>query len=178
MDEGYNPLEKTIERSQPNTFLKENTMPAESCPVCGAIYQNNLTCESVFNEFLALEFSDAEYGAVHFLTVACYNIQHVLYSDAALIWIEQQLRDMLESGISPEQIRRRAASQTRPRQREWNITRRVGDAPQTKIAWSMSIIDVALWYQDAESYRSLVKQWARKTLDEMQPLLGRPKAGV
>ncbi len=34
----------------------------------------------------------------------------------------------------------------------------------------MTIADVAANYVDAESYRQLVKQWARTTLEEMEAL--------
>lgn len=80
-------------------------MSTNTCPGCGAVYQNNLTCESVFDDFLVLEFTDAAYSEVHLLTVACYMIQHGQYSDDALVWIEQRLRDHLEKGIPAEQIR-------------------------------------------------------------------------
>jgi hypothetical protein len=35
----------------------------------------------------------------------------------------------------------------------------------------MTIADVALNYQDAASYRALVEEWARVTVQEMQPLI-------
>lgn len=146
-------------------------MSPNQCPECGAAYQDGLTCESVFNEFLVLEFTDAGYGLVHMLTVACYMIQHGRYSDEGLVWIENRLREYLEKGIPTEQIRRQAAQEAAQDRRNWKVTRRPGDPPQAKIPWSMSILDVAAQYQDAESYRRLVRQWAETTLAEMQPLL-------
>ncbi|NPV74786.1 MAG: hypothetical protein HPY59_00265 [Anaerolineae bacterium] len=150
-------------------------MPTDTCAGCGAVYQNNLTCETVFDDFLALEFTDAAYGEVHLLTVACYMIQHGQYSDDALVWIEQQLRDHLEKGIPAEQIRQKAAKETRQDRHTWRVARRKEDKPQEKIPWSMTILDVALQYQDSESYRKLVRQWASITLSEMRPLLPDPK---
>ncbi len=141
------------------------------CPSCGAIYRNDLTCQSLFDEFLALEFSNPRYWEVHFLTVACFMIQHGEYSQPALVWIEKQLRDFLEAGVSTEQIRGQAAQETSPTERKWHVTRRPEDPPQPKIAWSMTIQDVSSDYRDAESYCRLVKQWARTTLLEMNPLL-------
>ena len=105
------------------------------------------------------------------LTVACYMIQHGQYTDEALIWIEQRLRDYLEKGISTEQIRRHAAKDAGQDRRKWKVTRRPSDPRQAKIAWSMTILDVALNYHDAGGYRDLVEQWARTTLLEMQALL-------
>jgi hypothetical protein len=44
-----------------------------NCPECGALDQ---LCQTRFDEFLVLEFTDAGYGAVHHLTVAAYMLQH------------------------------------------------------------------------------------------------------
>ncbi len=146
-------------------------MLAYQCGACGAPLEDNLTCESVFNEFLALEMTDPEYGAVHFLTVACYMIQHGKYSDEALVWIEQRLRDYFEKGIPAGEIRKRAEMETSQDKRTWKVIRQKSDPPQAKIPWSMTIIDVANQFHNAEDYRELVRQWAVMTLAEMQPLL-------
>ncbi len=142
-----------------------------TCPSCGAALQGDRTCQTVFDEFLALEFTDAGYGAVHFLTVACYMVQHGQYSDEGLAWIEQQLRDHLEGGVPVERIRRQAAREVGQDQRGWKITRRPGDPPQEKAAWSMTIMTIAAAAHDAASYRALVTEWARVTLREMQSIL-------
>lgn len=143
----------------------------DACTSCGAAHQDDRTCQSVFEEFLALEFTDAGYGAVHFLTVACYMVQHGQYSDEGLGWISGRLRDHLEGGVPVERIRRQAAGEVGQGQRGWKVTRRPGDPPQAKIAWSMTIMDVAAGTRDAASYRALVTKWARVTLREMQPIL-------
>lgn len=146
-------------------------MPA-TCPECGAALDDEKdTCQSIFDSFLVLEFTDPAYGAVHMLTVACFMIQHGRYSDPALAWIEQQLRAYLEDDAPVEQIRRQAAKETRQGTRTWKVTRQPGEPPLAEIAWSMTIADVAQQYHDAESYCALVKDWARITLKEMKPLL-------
>jgi hypothetical protein len=76
--------------------------------------------------------------------------------------------------MSQEQIRCAAAGETDQSRRAWRVTRRPGDPPQAKIAWSVTIMDVASGYNDAESYSEAVKEWARATLPEMQPLLPPP----
>ena len=141
------------------------------CPDCGAVYTGDLTCRSIFDKFLVLEGTDLGYGRVHMLNVACYMIQHGQYSDDALVWIEQQLRNNLEKGIPQEQIRRSAARMAGQSRRTWKITRRPEDPPQAKIAWSMTIADVAPFADDPERYCQKMKEWARVTLDEMQPLI-------
>jgi hypothetical protein len=138
------------------------------CPECGALLNENESCQSIFDEFLGLEFSDPAYGAVHFLTVACFMIQHGRYSDEALAWIEGQLRAYLYEGAPPEHIRRQAARETSQSMRTWKVSRPAGAPPLPRVAWSMTIADVAGRYRDAESYRDLVRQWAHSTLQEMK----------
>lgn len=141
------------------------------CAECGALLIKGETCRSVFDSFLVLEFSDSAYGAVHMLTVACYMIQHACYSDNALAWIEKQLRDHLHGGIPVEQIRKQSGIAAQPASRSWKVTRQSGDPVLPKIAWSMTIMDVAQKYQNAAHYCALVKDWAQVTLNEMQPWL-------
>jgi len=140
-----------------------------TCPECGAALGENSSCQSIFDQLLVLEFSDPAYGEVHMLTVACFMIQHGRYSDEAMAWIERQLRLNLEGGIPPEQIRQQAARLADQGRRTWRVVRQPGVAPLPKIAWSMTIADVAAQYRDAESYCELVKKWARLTLLEMSP---------
>ena len=148
---------------------------SEKCPDCGAILKEDVSCQTIFDSLLVLEFSDPAYSAVHMLTVACFMIQHRRYSDEALNWIEQKLRDNLEEGIPAEQIRRLAAKETNLSKRTWKVTRRPNDPPLPKIAWSMTIADVAINYQEANSYNNLVRKWARITLNEMTPYLSKFK---
>ena len=144
------------------------------CPGCGARHPGDTTCQDVFDAFLALEFSDPAYGAVHMLTVACFMIQHGRYSDTGLVWIEQQLHAHLEQGVPVEYIRRQAAKETGQDVRGWKVMRQPGDPPQTKIIWSVTIADVAANYGNAPGYREWVARWARATLQDMQPLTRKP----
>ena len=129
---------------------------------------DGVTCESIFGEFMSLEFTDPSYGQVHFLTVACYMIQHHHYSDEAYVWIQSALMHYLEKGRSSEKIRLDAAQGPG---RTKGI-RRPSDAPLLpRVAWSMTIADVAAQVSDAESYRSLIHDWGLLTLNEMEPLV-------
>ena len=143
----------------------------DSCPSCGGKYQDDGSCQTVFDEFIAREFSDPAYGAVHFLTVSSYMIQHGQYSDQALVWIEKQLRNYFEKGFSADQIRLQADKDANQAKRNWKVTRRMDEPAQEKIAWSITILDVARHKRNAESYCAWVQRWARSTLNEMQPLL-------
>jgi len=144
-----------------------------TCPECGAILNGGSTCQTIFEALLVLEFTDSGYGEVHMLTVACFMIQHGRYSDEALVWIEQKLRDNL-GGVPASTIRRQAGKETGQHTRTWKVTRRPGARRLPTVAWSMTIADVAANYQDAKSYCQLVKQWAQVTLHEMEPLLPKP----
>ncbi|MGE5123749.1 MAG: DUF5946 family protein [Acidobacteriaceae bacterium] len=141
------------------------------CPDCGATHSNDTTCQAFFDSFLVLEYTLEDYGIVHPFTVGCYFIQHGLYSQEALIWIEHILSDSIKFG-SPSrymlQNMRKAAG--RP-DRTWKITRNANAPGQPKITWSMTIADVATSYHDAASYCDLVRMWAHTTYNEMKPLL-------
>lgn len=43
--------------------------------------------------------------------------------------------------------------------------------PLPRVAWSMTIVDVANQFDDAESYCKLIEQWGRTVLKEMGPLV-------
>ena len=144
-------------------------MPS-TCPDCGAAL-DEATCQSIFDACLALEFSDPAYGAVHFLTVACFMVQHRHYSDEGLVWIEKKLCDVLVNGVPMEEIRRQAGKDTAQGKRAWKVTRQPGERELPKIAWSMTIADVASSFRDAATYCELVKEWANKMLREMKPWL-------
>lgn len=142
---------------------------ATICPECGDALKDASSCQEIFDSFLAMEFSDPTYGKVHMLTVACFMIQHGRYSDASLVWIEQQLREHLENDKPIEQIRQDAARSASQASRKEKILRYPGAPNLPAIHWSMRIGTVASHYHDAESYCQLVQQWARATLAEMQP---------
>lgn len=143
----------------------------ESCPECGAAWSSGLTCQSIFDEFLVLEFTDPGYGAVHFLTVACFMIQHGRYSPQGLAWIEQRLRDHLERGVPVAQIRQDAGRTASQSARDWKVTRQPADPPQPRVPWRMTITGVVPAYDSAASYCAAVERWARMTLEDMQPLV-------
>jgi hypothetical protein len=143
---------------------------SERCVECGALLPEESTCQTFFDEFLILEYTNPAYGQVHFLTVACFMIQHRRYSDEALIWIESTLHTYLNNQLTGQQLRQLAAKGTDGATRTWKVTRQVDAPPLPKLAWSMTIIDVAQDMQDAERYCEQVKQWARTTLVEMGKL--------
>jgi hypothetical protein len=134
------------------------------CPVCGAVWPAGASCQATFDELLVLEFTDPGYGAVHFLTVACFMIQHERYSDEGLRWIQSNLRGYLEKGLTNAQVRESARRTTNQPNRTWKVVRAADAAPLPKIAWAMTLADVAGHYTNADEYGDLIRQWARTTL--------------
>jgi len=141
------------------------------CPECGAQLDDDATCQSIFDNFLALDFSDPAYGEVHFLTVACYMIQHNRYSDEALLWIRPQLHAFLAEGVNPAEIRRRAAVETGNGQRDWKVVRSPQARLLPKVLWQITIVDVAVHAANAASYREWVRRWGESTLKQMDVLV-------
>lgn len=55
----------------------DNSKTLAPCIRCGAIVPGGTTgCRTLFEEVLALEYSDPAYGAVHLLTVDAHVLQH------------------------------------------------------------------------------------------------------
>jgi hypothetical protein len=149
---------------------------ALTCPECGAKWSAETTCQSIFDSFLVLEFTDPAYGAVHFLTVSCFMVQHGRYSDEALSWIQATLKAYFEEKMTPSQLRQlqqRAARGVGGEVRTWKMARHRDAPPAPHPLWSMTIMDVAQQYHDAPSYCNLVRQWARLTSKELGEVLKR-----
>ena len=125
----------------------------------------------MFDSMLVLEYTLSDYGIVHPFTGGCYFIQHALYSQEALIWIEHILSDSLKYGLPSRYMMQNMRKATEGVSRSWKILRKVNAPRQQKIAWSMTIADVATNYHDAGSYCELVRMWAHTTFNEMKPLL-------
>lgn len=141
---------------------------SKTCSICGATWKGNLTCQNAFDEFLALEFSNAAYGKVHMVTVACYMIQHQRYSDPALAWMQQNLSDVVENGVSPTEILTQMTSTVDQKKRDWKVERQPYEPKLPSIDWSITIADVYSHKDDPTSYCTWVECWARATLEEMR----------
>ena len=144
---------------------------AECCPECGAVLSAGSTCHTIFEECLSLEYTNLAYGQVHLLTVACFMIQHGRYSDEALTGMQPLLRAALDEQLSAQHLRERAAKGMSDATRSWKVIRQPDAPPLPKVAWSVTIADVAQSMQDPQKYCEQVKQWARVTLQQMPALL-------
>jgi hypothetical protein len=131
-----------------------------ACRECGAA---ELRCEAQFHKFLALEYSDAAYGAVHHLNVAAYMLQHSSKLTAEGWLVERDLlKRFLVVGASPSEARRKIASDVDSGRRAFTIRSNDGRPLFDRPAWSSTILNVR--YDGPQNYCSDITDWARATL--------------
>ena len=137
-----------------------------SCPECGAL--DNL-CQSRFDEFLVLEFTDAGYGAVHHLTVTTYMVQHSskMTRDG---WLFERnlLREFLVENKPPAYIRKQNKDVVDSGRRKFKIKSKTGVPVINKTTWSKTILDVRP--ANANVYCEDITAWARSVLEEAEGL--------
>jgi hypothetical protein len=135
-------------------------MSDNHCPECGA---PGTACAEQFNECLALEFTDAGFGAVHHLTVAAYLLQHSSrLTRQGWIYERDLLKEFLIENQSPEFVRSRNKDLLESGKRRFNLRSRGGSPVIGRTAWTKTIMDVCT--QDAFTYCADVTAWARSTL--------------
>lgn len=126
-----------------------------------------MDCQSRFDEFLVLEFTDADYGAVHHLTVAAYMLQHSskLTREG---WLHERelLREFLVENKSPAFIRRQNRDLVDSGKRKFKIKSRDEKPVINKTSWTKTILDVRA--ENEEVYCADVSAWARSVLYETQ----------
>lgn len=133
-----------------------------NCPECGA--PENL-CQTRFDEFLVLEFTDTGYGSVHHLTVAAYMLQHSskLTREG---WLHERelLREFLVENKPPAFIRKQNRDLVDSGKRTFKIKSRDGKPVINKSTWTKTILDVRT--EDMEVYCADVNAWAKSVLEE------------
>jgi hypothetical protein len=137
-----------------------------NCPECGA--PDNL-CQTRFDEFLVLEFTDAGYGAVHHLTVATYMVQHSskLTREG---WLHEcgLLREFLVENKPPSFIRKQNKDLVDSGKRRFKIKSMTGLPVIAKTTWRKTILDVRA--ENAELYCEDITAWARSVLEEAEAI--------
>src|SRR5450631_519239 len=89
-----------------------------ACAECGAAPLGGMSCWEQLGVMLAWEYADPELQAEHFLTVACYNLQHpAQFTDAAIAGLRDAFIELLDHGLPVATIRRRAAAGAAGKQR-------------------------------------------------------------
>ncbi|HEX6269615.1 MAG TPA: DUF5946 family protein [Anaerolineales bacterium] len=137
-----------------------------SCPECGA---PDSLCQTRFDEFLVLEFTDPGYGAVHHLTVTTYMLQHSSKM-TRVGWLHERelLREFLIENRPPAHIRRQNKDLVDSGKRKFKIKSTTGLPVIDKTCWNKTLLDVRV--ENAEVYCEDVAAWARSTLEEAEAI--------
>ena len=137
-----------------------------NCLECGA--PDNL-CQTRFDEFLVLEFTDAGYGAVHHLTVAAYMIQHSSkMTPEGWMYERDLLREFLVEKKTPATIRKQIKVTVDSGKRTFKFKSKTGSPVISKTTWQKTILDVRP--ENAEVYCEDITAWARSVLEDAQGL--------
>jgi len=133
-----------------------------NCPECGAP-----DCEARFNECLALEFSNAAYGAVHHLTVAAYMVQHSSKLTRAG-WLHERslLKEFLIENKPPAYIRKQNRDLVDSSKRNFKIKSTDGKSVINKTTWTKTILDIRM--NDAKAYCEDVTAWTKSVLEDVE----------
>jgi hypothetical protein len=137
-----------------------------NCPECGA---PDMLCQTRFDEFLALEFSDLRYGAVHNLTVATFMLQHSSrLSKEGWLYERELLREFLVENKSPDLIRQQNKDSVDSGKRTFKFKSKDGKPVIHKTAWTKTILDVRA--EHPEVYCVDITAWARSALEEAEAI--------
>jgi hypothetical protein len=135
-----------------------------NCPECGA---TDVLCKSRFDEFLVLEFTNADYGSVHHLTVTAYMLQHSSkLTREGWLHMRGLLREFLVENKPPKFVRKQSRDLVDSGKRKFKITSKDGLPAIQKSTWTKTILDVST--ENAEVYCQDVSAWARAVLEESQ----------
>lgn len=135
-----------------------------NCPECGA---PDILCQTRFDEFLILEFTDAGYGAVHHLTVAAFMVQHSSKMTPEGWQYERDLlREFLFANKSPALIRKQIKDTVDSGKRTFKFKSKTGVPVIDKTTWQKTILDIRA--ENAEVYREDINTWARSVLEEAE----------
>lgn len=114
---------------------------------------------------LALEFQDPTiFGAVHHITVTCYNLQHPdFFSEEALAWMRSSLRAVIEDGLSSAELLKRA--RTMP-VNGMKVRRRTSPVrTRARTQWSMTVMDIRT--DGASVYTKDIMSWAKSIMEDI-----------
>ena len=137
-----------------------------ACPECGA---PDALCQTRFDEFLILEFTDAGYGAVHHLTVAAFMVQHSSKMTREGWLLERGLlREFLVENKSPAYIRKQNKDLVDSGKRTFKIKSKTGVPVINKATWAQTILDVRAG--NADVYCEDIINWARSALEEAEAI--------
>ncbi len=141
------------------------TRPPDDCPECGAPPFAGLACRTMFETLMAYEYEDPACGAVHHITVLCYNLQHLRrFTGEALEWSRAALKTAIERGTSPAYLRRQARDRYEGSQRV--LRAEPAPPPDHPRRWTKTVADV--YRPDRLGHADRVYAWARAILADME----------
>lgn len=124
-----------------------------ACPECGAPQVDGLNCWWQMGAICGWEADDPALQAVHFHTVATFNLQHpAQFLPEVLAGLQALHHDVLTQGLPPKEMRRRMgqpAKVLRPPEQRTPVAR----------AWRMTVADVYAGGR-REGAAERVKAWA------------------
>ena len=137
-----------------------------NCPECGA---PDALCQTRFDEFLVLEFTDTGYGIVHHLTVSAYMIQHSSkLTKEGWLFERNLLKEFLFDNKPPAFIRKQNKDIVDSGKRKFKIKSRDGQPVINKATWTKTILDVRT--ENAEVYCEDVTAWAKSVLEDSEEI--------
>ncbi len=140
------------------------------CPQCGAQFPAGETCHDRFDLCLAKEFEQpATYGSVHHLTVACYMLQHNLYSREAWLEAREMVAQFVRQGRAPSDVRKQSRTRLDSARRRWSVTKGAKITGLEAIVWTRTIADVR--FDTPELYCADIKLWAEGVLSDTEGVL-------
>jgi hypothetical protein len=140
--------------------------PEMNCPECGA--SDNL-CQTRFDEFLVLEFTDPGYGAVHNLTVCTFMVQHSSrMSKEGWMYERGLLREFVVEKKSPSLIRQQVKDSVDSGKRKFTFKSKDGVPVINKSTWTKTILDVRA--ENAELYCEDINAWAKAVLEDAEEI--------
>lgn len=127
------------------------------CPECGAVQRDGLDCWHMLSEIIGWEYSDPELLKKHFLTVACYNVQHSSqFTDEAIQGLKVSLDNHLAGKETIPEIREKNS-------RAYNGAKRAGKPESDRVIvsrdWPMTIADVYI-SDHSQGAADRVQAWA------------------
>jgi hypothetical protein len=134
------------------------------CPECGAPSVDGLDCWGQLGGIIAWESGNPELFAVHFHTVASYNLQHpAMFQDDALVGLRELFIEALDHDLPVHELRRRMSAKAEGAKRVIK-----GEAERKRVLhrWPMTIADVYLPEQP-QGAAERVMAWAKSIRSEL-----------